>query len=36
MLLAATAAVDGDFMDPIKTVIVQNMRAMTTWCLRKR
>lgn len=36
MLLAATAALDGDLRDPIKTVIVQNMRAMTTWCLRKK
>jgi tellurite methyltransferase len=36
MLLAVTASLDADFLEPIKTVIVQNMRAMTTWCLRKR
>jgi SAM-dependent methyltransferase len=35
MLMKATSTLDADFMDPIKTVIVQNMRAMTTWCLRK-
>jgi tellurite methyltransferase len=35
MLMAVTAALDADFLEPIKTVIVQNMRAMTTWCLRK-
>ena len=35
-LMTATATLDADLMDPIKTVIVQNMRAMTTWCLRKR
>jgi hypothetical protein len=22
-------------IEPIKTTVVQNMRAMTTWCLRK-
>jgi len=32
MLMAATSTLGADFMDPIKTVIVQNMRAMTTWC----
>ena len=36
MLMRATAALAGDFLEPIKTVVVQNMRAMTTWCLRKR
>ena len=35
MLMTATETLDADLMDPIKTVIVQNMRAMTTWCLRK-
>jgi tellurite methyltransferase len=35
MLMAVSAALDADFLEPIKTVIVQNMRAMTTWCLRK-
>ena len=36
MLMEATSTLDADVMDPIKTVIVQNMRAMTTWCVRKR
>ena len=36
MLMAVTASLDADFLEPIKTVIVQNMRAMTTWCLRKQ
>jgi SAM-dependent methyltransferase len=36
MLLSVSAAVSGEFLDPIKTTVVQNMRSMTTWCLRKR
>jgi tellurite methyltransferase len=36
MLLSVTAAVSGKFIEPIKTTVVQNMRSMTTWCLRKR
>ncbi len=36
MLLSATAALHAEFIEPIKTVIVQHMRAMTTWCVRKR
>jgi tellurite methyltransferase len=36
MLLSVTAALDADFIEPIKTVIVQHMRAMTTWCVRKK
>jgi tellurite methyltransferase len=36
MLLSVTAALDGEFIEPIKTTVVQNMRAMTTWCLRKQ
>jgi ubiquinone/menaquinone biosynthesis C-methylase UbiE len=36
MLLDVTAALDGEFLDPIKTTVVQNMRSMTTWCVRKR
>ena len=36
MLMAVTASLGGDFLEPIKTVVVQNMRAMTTWVLRKR
>jgi tellurite methyltransferase len=35
MLLSVTAALRGEFIEPIKTTVVQNMRAMTTWCLRK-
>jgi tellurite methyltransferase len=35
MLMDATAALGGELADPIKTVVVQGMRSMTTWCLRK-
>ena len=35
MLLSVTTALGGEFIEPIKTTVVQNMRAMTTWCLRK-
>ena len=35
MLLCVTTALGGEFIEPIKTTVVQNMRAMTTWCLRK-
>ena len=34
-LLARTEALGGVLLDPIKTTNVQNLRAMTTWCLRK-
>jgi tellurite methyltransferase len=34
-LLARTEALRGVLLDPIKTTNVQNLRAMTTWCLRK-
>jgi tellurite methyltransferase len=34
-LLSLTSELDGELFEPIKTVNVQNMRAMTTWCLRK-
>jgi SAM-dependent methyltransferase len=36
MLLAVSATLGGEFIEPIKTTVVQNMRAMTTWCLRKQ
>lgn len=36
MLLRASAELGGEFIEPIKTTVVQNMRAMTTWCVRKR
>ena len=35
MLLSVTTALGGEFIEPIKTTVVQNMRAMTTWCLMK-
>ena len=35
MLLSVTAMLGGEFVEPIKTTVVQNLRAMTTWCLRK-
>ncbi|HYR77069.1 MAG TPA: class I SAM-dependent methyltransferase [Pyrinomonadaceae bacterium] len=36
MLLRVTGELGGEFLEPIKTTIVQNLRAMTTWCLRKQ
>jgi tellurite methyltransferase len=35
LLLAFTRELGGELLDPIKTTIVQNQRAMTTWVLRK-
>lgn len=35
MLLATTDSLDGEMLEPLKTVVVQNMRSMSTWCLRK-
>jgi tellurite methyltransferase len=35
MLLATTDALGGEWLEPLKTVVVQNMRSMSTWCLRK-
>lgn len=35
MLLATTGALGGVMLEPLKTVVVQNMRSMSTWCLRK-
>jgi SAM-dependent methyltransferase len=35
MLIRVTQELGGEFLEPIKTTIVQNLRAMTTWCLRK-
>ena len=29
-------AMGGEFIDPLKTTVVQNQRCMTTWVLRKR
>jgi len=36
MLMATTGALNGEMLEPLKTVVVQNMRSMTTWCLWKR
>jgi len=33
MLLTVTARLGGRLADPLKTTVVQGMRAMTTWCL---
>lgn len=35
MLLARTEALGATLLDPIKTTVVQDLRAMTTWCIRK-
>jgi len=36
MLRRVTASLAGEFIEPIKTTVVENMRAMTTWVVRKR
>jgi SAM-dependent methyltransferase len=36
MLHKVTASLGGEFIEPIKTTIVENLRAMTTWVLIKR
>lgn len=36
MLVDATARLGGDLLDPLKTTVVQNLRCMTTWVVRKR
>jgi tellurite methyltransferase len=35
MLMARTARLGGQLLDPLKTTLVQDQRAMTTWVLRK-
>lgn len=35
-LILATQRLGGEMLEPLKTVNVQNLRAMTTWVLRKR
>jgi tellurite methyltransferase len=35
MLRNVTAALGGEFLEPIKTTVVENMRAMTTWVVSK-
>jgi tellurite methyltransferase len=34
-LLRMTSDLGAEQLDPLKTTVVQNMRAMTTWVLRK-
>jgi len=36
MLLDLTEELNAVLVDPLKTTIVQNLRCMTTWVLRKR
>ncbi len=36
MLKRVTAVVGGEFIEPIKTTVVENLRAMTTWVVRKK
>jgi tellurite methyltransferase len=35
MLHRVTEALGGEFIEPIKTTVVENMRAMTTWVIKK-
>jgi tellurite methyltransferase len=35
LLMAATARLGGELLDPLKTTVVQDQRAMTTWVVRK-
>ena len=35
LLMAATARLGGELLDPLKTTVVQDQRAMTTWVARK-
>ena len=35
MLLTTTKALGGEWLEPLKTVVVQNMRSMSNWVLRK-
>ena len=36
LLLARTAALGGQLLDPLKTTVVHEQRSMTTWVVRKR
>ena len=36
MLMRLTSDLGAELVDPIKTTVVQNLRSMTTWVLRKR
>lgn len=35
LLVALTAELGGELLDPLKTTVVQDLRAMTTWVVRK-
>jgi SAM-dependent methyltransferase len=35
MLLTTTKSLGGEWLEPLKTVVVQHARSMSTWCLRK-
>jgi tellurite methyltransferase len=35
LLMEATRSLGGELLDPIKTTVVQNQRAMTTWVMRR-
>jgi tellurite methyltransferase len=35
VLMELTSALGGEFLDPLKTTVVQNQRSMTTWVVRK-
>jgi len=36
LLANLTSALDAEWLDPLKTTVVQNQRSMTTWVVRKR
>ena len=36
MLKKTTATLKGEFIEPIKTTVVENLRAMTTWVVKKK
>ena len=36
LLMKLTASLGGELLDPIKTTVVQDQRAMTTWVVRKK
>jgi SAM-dependent methyltransferase len=35
MLLDVSESLGGELIEPLKTVVVRNLRSMSTWCLRK-
>jgi hypothetical protein len=35
MLMSLTKGLNGALIDPLKTTVVQDQRAMTTWVVRK-